>query len=583
MIGTGFFCRVNSMNFLMTCYHIIDEKYLMENEEINLSLNNDEENKKIDLGIQREFYFHKEYGTTFIELKEEDKIKNYLELDDNLFKDNEREYYENKSIYILQYLYGKEIYVSYGTLKTISNNKIIHLCSSDIGSSGSPILNLTSNKAIGIHINSNIDHKFNYGTLLKFPLNDLRRKGFKIIKKLGQGGFRNVYKILSRFDNKYYAMEEIPLKGETEEIINCIKREANILSEFNCNNIVKYYDSFIDKEKFYILMEYCNGKNLKDFLDEYKKNNTLIKENIIYNIIKQISLGIKKIHEMNIVHRDIKPENIFMNENKEIKIGDFGISKQLSSYTKQIANNKGGSLYYTAPETLEKGLYSTKSDIWSMGCILYEILTLNTYFIDKFKNQIKTIDSTYNNKWKELINLLLQIDYNKRLNIAQVCSFIEEEISKCIINNNNNENKIIGEIFINKNDINKDIHIINSFENWKREYKEEDDKDDYKYENEMELKENTEIKMDEKLIEFTYYCEFNKEGKYIIEYSFKKNLTKINHMFYGCDKLVSLNLSNFNTQNITNIEHMFDNCVSLAKNNLITKDNKILKEFEKKK
>ena len=203
MIGTGFFCRVNSMNFLMTCYHIIDEKYLMENEEINLSLNNDEENKKIDLGIQREFYFHKEYGTTFIELKEEDKIKNYLELDDNLFKDNEREYYENKSIYILQYLYGKEIYVSYGTLKTISNNKIIHLCSTDIGSSGSPILNLTNNKVIGIHINSNIYHKFNYGTLLKFPLNDLRRKGFKIIKKLGQGGFRNVYKIFLHLEKNH--------------------------------------------------------------------------------------------------------------------------------------------------------------------------------------------------------------------------------------------------------------------------------------------------------------------------------------------------------------------------------------------
>ena len=145
------------------------------------------------------------------------------------------------------------------------------------------------------------------------------------------------------------------------------------------------------------------------------------------------------------------------------------------------------------------------------------------------------------------------------------------------------KNIIIGEIDIKNEDINKDIHIINSFENWKREYKEEDDKDDYKYENEKELKENTEIKINEKLIEFTYYCEFNKEGKYIIEYSFKKNLTKINHMFYGCDKLVSLNLSNFNTQNITNIEHMFDNCVSLAKNNLITKDNKILKEFEKKK
>ena len=89
-IGTGFICKFNSMIFLMTCYSIIDEKYFKENKELNLSLN--DEHIKIDLRIKREIYFNKEYDTTFIELKKEDKIKNYLELDDNLFKDNENIY-----------------------------------------------------------------------------------------------------------------------------------------------------------------------------------------------------------------------------------------------------------------------------------------------------------------------------------------------------------------------------------------------------------------------------------------------------------------------------------------------------------
>ena len=580
--ATGFFCKANSMNFLMTCNHVINEEYLKENKEINLSLNNDKEHLKINLGIQREIYSNKKYNTTFIELKEEDKIKNYLELDDNLFKDDEREIYENSSIYVLQYVYGKEIHVSYGTLRSINNYEIEHLCSTEMGSSGSPILNLKNNKVIGIH--STGIRKYNIGILLKYPLNDFKKKGFKIIKELGQGGFGKVFQIFSKFDNKYYAMKEIPLKGETPEKINNIKEEANILSEFNCDKIVKYYNSYEEKGKFCILMEYCKGKNLKNFLDEYRKNNTLIEENIIYNLIKQICIGIKEIHKINIVHRDIKPENIFMSEDMKIKIGDFGISKKLSSFKTQITTNKSGSLYYTAPEVLEKGLYSTKSDIWSIGCILYEILTLNIYFMDNLKRDIKKIDSDiYSNKWQELINLLLQIDYKKRLDIDQICFILEEKFTKCIINNDNKENKIIGEISINKGDINKYIQIINSFEHWKRENKDKDEKVDYKYENEKELKENLEIKIDGNLIEFAYYYKFKKKGKYKIEYSFKKNLTKTNHLFYGCDKLTSLNLSNFNTQNVTNMEYMFDNCASLAKKNLITKDNKILNAFEKKK
>ena len=231
-IGTGFICKFNSMIFLMTCYSIIDDKYFKENKELNLSLNDGNEHIKLDLRIKREIYFNKEYDTTFIELKKEDKIKNYLELDDNIM--NEKEYYENKSIYILQYLYNKEIHVSYGYINEINNKKEIkYICYTDNSSIGSPILNLKNNKIIGIHNN-------NYGILLKYPLIDFKRKGYKIIKELGHGGFGKVNKILNILDNKYYAIKEILLQNESEITINNIKKEANILSKFDCNNIVKY-------------------------------------------------------------------------------------------------------------------------------------------------------------------------------------------------------------------------------------------------------------------------------------------------------------------------------------------------------
>ena len=142
-----------------------------------------------------------------------------------------------------------------------------------------------------------------------------------------------------------------------------------------------------------------------------------------------------------------------------------------------------------APEILEKGIYNIKSDIWSLGCIIYELLTLNIYYIDKFKNDIQKINVVYNNNWQKLISLLLKYDYNKRLDINQIYNILENDINNKennIIKNevNKYENKIIGEIYINVDEINIDIQIINSFENCKRKYEWEDEEDDYEYENE---------------------------------------------------------------------------------------------------
>ena len=159
----------------------------------------------------------------------------------------------------------------------------------------------------------------------------IKNKEYEIIKELGKGGNGRVIKVLNKFDKKYYAIKEIEIREDMKDKIKDIQKEADILSEFNCKNIVKYYDSYKDKNKFYILMEYCDKQNLKDFIIKNIKNNKLIEENILYNIIKQICIGIKEIHIKNIIHRDIKPENIFMNDNMDVKIGDFGISKHFGT------------------------------------------------------------------------------------------------------------------------------------------------------------------------------------------------------------------------------------------------------------
>ena len=189
---------------------------------------------------------------------------------------------------------------------------------------------------------------------------------YKIIKELGQGGFGKVIQVLNKEDNKDYTIKVIPIKNETKNKIEEIQNEAFNLSKFNCDNIVKCYGTSKDNNNIYILMEFCNGNTLKNFIDKHIDDNTLIEENIISNIIKQICIGIKEIHNKNIVHRDLKPENIFMNDTMNIKIGDFGLSKQLKSYKAYtLTKNKAGSEYYIAPEILDNGIYNKKSDIWS--------------------------------------------------------------------------------------------------------------------------------------------------------------------------------------------------------------------------
>ena len=181
----------------------------------------------------------------------------------------------------------------------------------------------------------------------------IKNTEYTIIEELGKGGFGKVIKASNKSNNEEYAIKIIPIKGETEEQIKIFQNEANILSKFDCNNIVKYYDSFQDDNNFYILMELCDDETLRSFINKHKNNDTLIEEKDIINIIKQICMGIREMHNKKIIHRDLKPENIFMNKNKEIKIGDFGISKQLNLYkTHSLTLNKAGSNYYISPEIL---------------------------------------------------------------------------------------------------------------------------------------------------------------------------------------------------------------------------------------
>ena len=250
----------------------------------------------------------------------------------------------------------------------------------------------------------------------------IKNREYQIIKQLEETWFGPVFQVLDKLDKKYYAIKKLQLR---EDMLKYYEREVEILSNFNCENIIKYYDSYRDNNNFNILMEYFSDRNLRDFVDRFRNSDELIEEKVLSHIIKQICLIIREIHSKKIVHRDIKPENFFMNENMDIKIGNFDISQYINTNEEYAQTlNKEGTIYYTAPEIFEKGIYNAKSDMYSLGCVIYELFTLEKYYTDKMLDNVKKIYEEYDPKWQEIIDSLLQIDNSKRMNINQVYDFI---------------------------------------------------------------------------------------------------------------------------------------------------------------
>ena len=210
---------------------------------------------------------------------------------------------------------------------------------------------------------------------------------YQIVEEHGKGAYGKVYLVVyhnfdsSKYVDDFYAIKQISLNGFSDEKIKKIKNEANFLSNIKSDYIVRYIDSFENKDNntFNIVMEYCQNSDLRKFINNHKKEGKLINEDVIYSIIWDLCLGIREIHQNNLIHRDLKPENIFIGRDFKIKIGDLGISKQLSEDT-LFASTFTGTLNYMAPEIFKGDKYTNKVEMWSLGCIIYELFSLNVCF-----------------------------------------------------------------------------------------------------------------------------------------------------------------------------------------------------------
>ena len=262
---------------------------------------------------------------------------------------------------------------------------------------------------------------------------------YKIIDKILENDFSKIYKVLNEKEKKYYYIKQISINNLGEEEIKYIQDEVKFFSNCNIQHTIKYINSFKDNNNYNILMEYYDGSFLNKFIKKYKNKNKFIEEDIIYNIILDLCLGIKEIHENNLIHRDLKPENIFITKDNKIKINDFGISKKFKYKSALIGTNK-----YMAPEMIKGEKYNNKIDIWALGCIIYELFTLKMCFqgenlfdiVNKIINEKhgKIDENKYNYKWQWLIDLLLKKKYEERPDINKVYELIKNEIKNNIKN-----------------------------------------------------------------------------------------------------------------------------------------------------
>ncbi|XP_051025826.1 serine/threonine-protein kinase Nek3 [Acomys russatus] len=212
--------------------------------------------------------------------------------------------------------------------------------------------------------------------------------GYTVLRVIGEGSFGRALLVLQDSSNQTFAMKEIRLLKSSSDTQNS-RKEAVLLAKMKHPNIVAFKESFEAEGYLYIVMEYCDGGDLMQRIKQQK--GKLFPEDTILNWFIQICLGVNHIHKKRVLHRDIKSKNVFLTQNGKVKLGDFGSARLLSS-PMAFACTYVGTPYYVPPEIWENLPYNNKSDIWSLGCILYELCSLKHPFqANSWKNLILKI------------------------------------------------------------------------------------------------------------------------------------------------------------------------------------------------
>ena len=271
-------------------------------------------------------------------------------------------------------------------------------------------------------------------------------ENFEIIEKLGSGGFSKVYKVKRKIDNQIYALKKMQTLNLSEKQKQCSLNEVRVLASIQNMNIINYKEAFIDEKDctLCLVMEYADRGDLENKIEEQKEKEEYFQEEEIWEIFIQLVKGLKSLHDKGIIHRDIKSSNIFLFSDGFAKIGDLNICKVLTS--ENLGHTQVGTPAYAAPEVWMQKPYGLKSDIWSLGCVLYEMTCLRCPFKEDNMIQLynkvliggyKQIPSEYSDDLKWIIQQMINSDINKRFSCDEI---LESECVKKRMEKNSNIN-----------------------------------------------------------------------------------------------------------------------------------------------
>ena len=255
---------------------------------------------------------------------------------------------------------------------------------------------------------------------------------YVIIKLIGKGSYGNVYKVKQKGFHEVYAMKKISVLSNDATTHRNLMTEIKILKCTDCPYIVRLHDMIMMRHDVCLITFYANEGDLHAKIKRLKQTQSFFEEDIVWNYFIQMSLGIRYLHENNIIHRDIKSQNIFIHreadDTRVIKIGDFGVSKILR-LNGHKSNTIIGTPLYMSPELIRRESYDKKVDIWALGCILFEMVELippfraNTF--ERLSKKIKT--GKYRSSRRHLkteihalIQKLIEIDVEDRYSIDDI-------------------------------------------------------------------------------------------------------------------------------------------------------------------